>query len=88
MLRHPFFKLLIAIVLVVVIAFTVQEALATSIVASHKDEAIQCESLPSRYSIHTVEEAGIRVISSEDGPTGMDGGLKELYTAYRLCAQK
>ena len=88
MLKHPLPDLLIAIALVVAIAFTVREALATSIVTSRRDATILCESLPSRYSIHAVDEAGMRVISSEDGPTGMDGGLKELYTAYRTCSRK
>jgi hypothetical protein len=88
MLKRPLFDLLIAIAVVVAIALSVREAFATSIVTSRRDAAIQCESLPSRYSIHTVEEAGMRVISSEDGPTGLDGGVKELYTAYRICSRK
>ena len=88
MLKHPLFDLLIAITLVMATAFTVREALATSSVASPRDAAIQCESLPSRYSIHVVEDAGMRVISTEDGPTGVDGGLQELDTAYRMCSQK
>ena len=87
MLKYPLVKLLIAIALVVAMAFTVREALATSMVASHRDAALQCESLPSRYSIHIVDEADMRIVSSEDGPSGVDGGLKELYTEYRICAR-
>jgi hypothetical protein len=86
-IKHHFFDLLIAIALVIAIASTVREALATSIVASRSD-AVPCESLPSRYSIHTVDEAGMRMVFTEDGPTGVDGGLKELYTAFRICSRK
>jgi hypothetical protein len=87
MFKHHLPDLLITIALVVAIAMTVREARATSIVASRGDGAVQCESLPSRYSIHTVDQAGMRVIFSEDGPTGVDGGLKELYTKYRICSR-
>ena len=88
MLKYPLFKLLIAIALAVAMAFTVREALAVSNVASHRDTAEQCESLPSRYSIHSVGEAGRWVPATEDGPTGVDGGLKELLSAYRICSRK
>jgi hypothetical protein len=88
MLKHPLTDLLITVALIVTIALTVREARATSIVASRGEAAVRCESLPSRYSIHTVDLAGMRMIVSEDGLTGVDGGLKELYTAYRICSRK
>ena len=75
MIKPHWFNLWILVAVVVVLSFTVREALATSIVDSHST-AVQCESLPSRYSIHTVDEAGMRVVFTEDGPTGVDGGLK------------
>jgi hypothetical protein len=88
------FNVLIAIVLVLVIALTVQEAAATASMMSEADSSkgirtSECASLPSRYSIHTeyVEEIGIWVPYTEDGPTGVDGGLIYLLSNYRACSQ-
>lgn len=81
-------NVLIAIVLVIVVALTVREAFATSIATSQKDVAMECDSLPSRYSIHTeyMQETGTRLTYTEDGPTGVDGGLMYLLSAYRTCS--
>jgi hypothetical protein len=94
MQKSRLFNVLIAIVLVTVIALTVREAFATSNIMAHKDavqrtKTSECGSLPSRYSIHTesVKETGTRLTYTEDGPTGVDGGLMYLLSAYRTCSQ-
>lgn len=81
MLKHRLFNLVVAIALVIVIASTVREAIATT--------AITCDSLPSRHSLHTkfLKEADMWVLRTEDGPTGVDGGLLELMSAYRTCSR-
>jgi hypothetical protein len=89
MRKHHLFNLLIAIALVILIALTVREAFATSITTSQTHTAVKCDSLPSRYSIHTeeVKETGRQVSYTEDGPTGVDGGLVYLLSAYRTCSR-
>jgi hypothetical protein len=89
MLKNRLFNLLIAIALVIVVALTVGEAFAITIIASHPDAALECNRLPSRFSIHTeiVKETGTRLTYTEDGPTGVDGGLQELLNAYRTCSR-
>ena len=90
MLKHRLFNILIAIALVIVVALTVREAIATSITTSHGGIANECDSLPSQYSIHTetVGTRGTRLTYTEDGPTGVDGGLVYLLSTYRICAEK
>jgi hypothetical protein len=80
---------LIAIALVIVTAFTVREAVATTIIRSQADSTIKCTSLPSRYSIRTeyMKEAEVWVVSTENGPTGTDGGLIDLLSGYRTCSR-
>jgi len=89
MLKHRLFNLLIAIALMTVIALTVREVYATSLTVYQTNAASNCGELPSRYSIHTesVKETGTRLTYTEDGPTGVDGGLQELFTAYRTCSK-
>ena len=91
MSTNRLFNLLIALALVVVVALTVREAAATSIMVSKANSANQseCSSLPSRYSLHSeyVEEMGTSVMYSEDGPTGVDGGVIYLLSAYRTCSR-
>jgi len=89
MFRNRLFNVLIAIALVVVITLTVREAFATADITSQTEVSIKCNSLPSRFSIHMVEvnQSGTRVTYTEDGPTGVDGGLKELFTAFRTCSR-
>ena len=86
MFRKHLFHLLIAISLSVILALTVRDARATASIPSHTDGVTKCHELPSRYSIHTENVAGMRVAYSEDGPTGVDGGLLELMTDYRTCS--
>jgi hypothetical protein len=89
MLKNRLFNVLIAFALVVTVALTVREAFATSSITSQNDIAIKCDSLPSRYSIHTeiMETTGTRLTYTEDGPTGIDGGLMHLLSAYRTCSR-
>jgi hypothetical protein len=89
MLKHRLFNLLIAIVLVLVTALTVREAVATTIISSQSASIIECASLPSRYSIHTeyMNTTVKRLISTEEGPTGVDGGLMFLLSAYQTCSR-
>lgn len=89
MFKNRLFNLLIAIALVITLAFTVREAFAITILRSEAKTVATCASLPSRYSLHTeyVEEAGVWIIRTEDGPTGVDGGLVDLLSAYRTCSR-
>jgi hypothetical protein len=93
MVRNRLFNVSIAIALIIVIAFTVREAAATAAVVSQASSAmrssVECASLPSRYSIHSeyVEAGGVWVTYTEDGPTGVDGGLVDLLASYRTCSQ-
>jgi hypothetical protein len=93
MLRNRLFNALILAALVIVIAITVQEAAATATMMSEADShkggrTSECASLPSRYSLHTVyvEELGKWLPHTEEGPTGVDGGLIDLLSKYRACS--
>jgi hypothetical protein len=87
MLRNRWFTLLIGTASVLVVALTAREVFATVAITSQPEAISGCASLPSRYTIHTayVKEAGISVPYTEAGPTGVDGGLLELMSAYRNC---
>jgi hypothetical protein len=89
MLRNRLFNLLIAIALVIVVALTVREAFATTLITSQPAAALECNSLPSHLSIHTevLKETGTRLTYTEDGPTGVDGGLIQLLANYRTCSR-
>ena len=89
MLRKYLFHLLIAIPLAATLAFTVREALATTALGSRTDAGAMCANLPSRHSIQSkyIEEAQTWILYTEDGPVGVEGGLKELASAYRLCTK-
>jgi hypothetical protein len=51
-------------------------------------ERVTCSDLPSRYSICTgyVEGMNMWLSHTEDGPTGVDGGLINLFSSYRACS--
>ena len=92
MRKNHLFNLMIAIALVIVVALTVREAAATAGMISQTDSAnganaLECVSLPSRYSIHTEHVGEMSVLYTEDGPTGLDGGLVELLSNYRSCSR-
>jgi len=88
MLKHRLFNVLIAIALVIAVALTVREAVATTVITSETDFVAKCDSLPSRYSIRTeyVKEADVWVVRSENGPTGVDGGLLALLSNNQSCS--
>jgi hypothetical protein len=92
MLQNRVFNLVIAILLVIVVAFTAREAAATADMISQTNagnsaKTLECTSLPSRHSIHTRSVGDMSVLYTEDGPTGIDGGLIELLSSYRACSQ-
>jgi len=90
--------IILSILLAFALMLTVGKVVATTVVkpsadiVSHsldaKTELPECASLPARSSIHTVyvEEIGMLVSYTEDGPTGVDGGLMNLLSAYRTCS--
>ena len=90
MSTHRLFNMFVVIAVIVIVALTVREAAATSSVVSKANgdqNLIECDSLPSRYSIHSeyVKEMGVWMTYSEDGPTGVDDGLIQLLSNYRTC---
>jgi hypothetical protein len=86
-----FFHLLITIALLAVIALTVSEAAATAHILSQTESVSRskCADLPSRHSIRTEysSQRGAWITVSEDGPTGVDGGLIQLLSDYRTCSR-
>jgi len=90
MLRNRFFNMVIAIVLVMVVVLTVREAAATTSIIPRADSTkVQCLDLPSRYSLRSeyVKEADMWIVRTEDGSTGVDGGLIDLLSSYRTCSR-
>jgi len=92
MLTNRFVNLLIVIALVALVGLTVREVYATSAVIADDSASrlnSECASLPARASIHTeyVKEMGAWMTYTEDGPTGVDGGLIYLLSNYRTCSQ-
>ena len=94
MLRNRLFNVLIAVALIIVVALTVREAAATAGIVFGTDSTkgattLKCVSLPSRYSLRTeyVKEADMWIFRTEDGPTGVDGGLIDLLSNYRTCSR-
>jgi hypothetical protein len=93
MKTHRLFYLIVAVALLVVVGLTIREAAATTIIITQADatgqSSVAYASLPSSYSIRSeyVEALGIWVIYTEDGPTGVDGGLIQLMSDYRTCSR-
>lgn len=90
MFSHRLFNILIAVALLVVIGISVREASATTVVISQANSAEPaCKSLPSTSSIRSeyVKERGVWMTYSDDGPTGIDGGLIYLLSAARACSE-
>ena len=82
MKSQRFFHFLVAIALLAALTLTAREAAATSDILFHTESVSrsECADLPSRHSIHTEynSQRGVWNTVSEDGPTGMDGGLIHL----------
>jgi hypothetical protein len=90
MFTRRLFNVFVVVALLAVIGLTVREVAATALlVSSSKSTESACASLPSRHSIRTeyVQESGVWMTYSEDGPTGVDGGLIQLLSDHRDCAQ-
>jgi len=86
MFRNRLLNVLIVVALIAVVALTVREVSATSLVVSRQASA--CTSMPSPYAIHmeVVGNTGTRLPYTEDGPAGVDGGLIYLLSAYQHCS--
>ena len=90
---------ILSIMLVFTLMLTVGEAVATGGIALStnvanqsaitRTEIMDCFSLPSRYSLRTEHLKGtdLWIPYTEDGPAGVDGGMKELMSAYRTCSR-
>jgi hypothetical protein len=93
MFKKRLFHLLMVTAVVIIAAFAVREALAEANILSQREATpgnqIQCADLPSRYSLHSevVKETGTLLPATEDGPTGLDGGLIDLMSNYRTCSK-
>jgi len=94
MYKKRLFNVLVAISFVIATALSVREVFATTNIlssgnATEGTKVITCTSLPSRYSLHTdiVNETGTRLTYTDDGPTGVDGGLIYLLSTYRTCSK-
>ena len=92
--KNRLFHLLMVVTLVLVVAVSVRDTLAATNLTSGGNESIgtrtlECASLPSRRSLHTetVRATGTRLTFTEDGPTGVDGGLVNLLSDYRTCSK-
>jgi hypothetical protein len=83
---HRLFNLFVLITVLVVVTMTVREAAATTVVVSQKSA---CASLSSQPSIYTdyVQERGMWMTYTQNGPTGVDGGLIQLLSDKRTCAK-
>ena len=95
MFKNRLVNVLIAMAFVIAVTLTIQEVFATANIVSQGNstkgtKVSECASLPSRYSIRTeiVEETGTRLVYTEEGPAGVDGGLIYLYSKYRTCSTK
>ena len=93
MLKNRLFNGLVAIALIIAVALTAREAFATAGIVSQANDAdaattAKCAILPPQMSIETVYATGrgMWVTYSEHGPTGVDGGLMELFSTYSICS--
>jgi len=94
MSKNRLFNVLVAGVLAIILALTVQNAFATAGVVSRSDSGYgaktsACDNLPSLYSVHAkyLPDLDGWVSYTEDGPTGVEGGLIYLHSISRACSQ-
>ncbi len=90
MFTRRLFNIFVAVALLVVIGLTVREVAATTVLISTAGSTkMACGDLSSMYSIRTeyVEERKAWVSYTEDGPTGVDGGLIYLTSVARSCTR-
>jgi hypothetical protein len=95
MSKSRLFNVLICVALVLVVAFTAREALATADVLSQGNvtrgaKTTECAMLPPQLSIQSgyVKERGVWVSFTGQGPTGVDGGLMSLLAGYANCSRE
>jgi hypothetical protein len=90
MKTHRLFSLFVAVALLVLAVLTIRDAAATVSVISEtvfvSQAADECASLPARSSIRGETVNGVWLPTSEDGPTGIDGGLIHLLAACGACS--
>ena len=92
MFKPRLFNLFIAIALMTAVVLTVREAAAiadlTSQAESVSRSSPEYKDLPSRHSIHSkyISDMGVWMTYTEDGPTGVDGGLVDQLSSYRTCS--
>lgn len=90
MFTRRLFNIFVVFALLVVIGLTVREVAATALLISEPRSTVAaCASLPSQHSIRTkyVQEKGTWMTYTEDGPSGVDGGLIQLLSDYRDCSR-
>lgn len=89
------YRIILSMGVILIIAITLGYAAVRTVSAGSTvtedstSEGLECSYLPSRYSIRTEyrDDLGVSVISTEDGPTGLDGGLIYLLSSYRTCSR-
>lgn len=89
------YRVILSMIGILILAFTLGYAATWTVSAGDADtgdsnsEGLECSYLPSRYSIRSEyrDDLVMSVISTEDGPTGIDGGLISLLSSYRTCSR-
>lgn len=89
MSTNRLFNVSIAVALIIVIALTVWQSVETTkvVAAASEADAAYCISSMARLSLTSVyvEKAHSWFSHTNDGPTGVDGGLLELLSNTRSC---
>jgi hypothetical protein len=89
--KNRFFNLAIIVVLIAMAALTVSQAMAaSSLVSADPSASDQCSAPGVNFSsVHMVyaESTGRWMPYTDNGPTGVDGGLIQLLSARRSCSQ-
>jgi hypothetical protein len=94
MLNNRTVTLSIVIVLIPLLIFpqivgvTDPGGVSTRGLQGQRQEVIKCAALPSRSSIRNEysHETGMWLLYTEDGPSGVDGGLINLFANYHTCS--
>jgi hypothetical protein len=90
-------RVFLSIIVIFTLALTIWNAALMTVSADEELKAgatgewmerVTCSDLPSRYSIRNgyVEGMNMWLSHTEDGPTGVDGGLIHLFSSYRVCS--
>lgn len=89
------YRVILSMSVILILALTLGYAGIQAMSAGNADtgdstsDGLKCSDLPSQYSIRSEyrDDWGMSVISTEDGPTGIDGGLIYLLSSYRTCSR-